>query len=117
MTPDPRSEQAGVTSSRKLPCRKKAPRRPCTAVEAALRRLCGEGCRFSPPLPALPGARCPVPGAWACLVCDARARSTVAFERCSARWLHTTIISATALAAMQTPLKDLAQQAGLSRQV
>lgn len=71
----------GLTSSRKLPCWKKLPRRPCTAAAAALRRLCGDGRLSSLPLLWLPAA-------WTCRVCDARASSAVAFERCSARWLH-----------------------------
>ena len=73
----------GLTSSRKLPCRKNVPRRPCTAADAALRRLCGDRCLLSPLLLAL---SCAV----ACLVCDARASSAVAVERCSARWLYST---------------------------
>ncbi len=71
----------GLTRSRKLPCRKKVPRKPCTAVAAALRMLFGDGVL-------LPSLLLAQPCGGGCLVCDACARSAVAFERCSAKWLR-----------------------------
>ena len=70
-----------LTNSRKLPCWKKVPRRPCTAADAILRRVLGDGCLCCAPLPSLATA-------WLCLACDALASSADACERCSARWLH-----------------------------
>lgn len=51
---------------------------PCTAVEAALRIVCGDGCLSCLSLPWLAVS-------WLCLVWDALASSADALERCSAR--------------------------------